>query len=140
MVNILRFLTPKSDVAYVEIDDTARQGFEKMHYHHHSDIPVLDADGHYVGTLSESDIFSVMMRENRFEPEYLENFRVRSIMKKPYDTPVSNRAPIRVLLERVKEQKFVAVTDDRDVFIGIVTRKDVINYFINKYLPCEEQE
>ena len=33
------------------------------------------------------------------------------------------------LLQRVMDQNFVPVIDDRNVFVGIITRKDVIGYF-----------
>ena len=36
------------------------------------------------------------------------------------------------LLERALQQNFVPVTDDRDVFIGIVTRRDIIKYFADR--------
>lgn len=38
------------------------------------------------------------------------------------------------LLERVKENNFVPVIDDRDCFIGLIRRKDVIEYFSKRYL------
>ena len=40
-MNILFFLTPKKDVAYVFDDDTLRQVIEKMEYHKYSCIPML---------------------------------------------------------------------------------------------------
>ena len=36
------------------------------------------------------------------------------------------------LLEKVINQNFVPVIDDRNVFIGIVTRSDIIKYFVDK--------
>ena len=44
----------------------------------------------------------------------------------PIDTAMEN------LLERAKSQNFVPVIDDRSVFIGIVTRGDIIKYFVDK--------
>ena len=32
------------------------------------------------------------------------------------------------LFERITNQNFVPVVDDRNFFVGIITRKDVINY------------
>ena len=39
---------------------------------------------------------------------------------------------METLLERAKSQNFVPVIDDRSVFIGIVTRSDIIKYFVDK--------
>ena len=137
-MNILRFLTPKSSVAYILDDDTLRQGLEKMRARKYSDVPVLDKDGKYVGTLSENDVLWTMMKEDKFDLRSLEGIPVSSAMKSE-QLPVSNLAPMRELLDRVKEHKFVPVVDDRDVFIGIVTRKDVINFYIDRYLGDESE-
>ena len=128
-MNILRFLTPKSSVAYILDDDTLRQGLEKMRARKYSDVPVLDKDGKYVGTLSENDVLWTMMKEDKFDLRSLEGIPVRSAMKSE-QSPVSNLAPMRELLDRVKEHKFVPVVDDRDVFIGIVTRSRIIKHYL----------
>ena len=39
-MNILFFLTPKSDVAFLYDDETLRQALEKMEYHKYSAVPV----------------------------------------------------------------------------------------------------
>ena len=49
-MNILFFLTPKSEVAYVYDTDTVRQVLEKMENHRYSAIPVISKeDGSYIG-------------------------------------------------------------------------------------------
>lgn len=55
-VNILFFLTPKSDVAYIFEDETLRQTLEKMEHRKFSCIPLLSLDGKYKGTISEGDL------------------------------------------------------------------------------------
>ena len=44
-MNILFFLTPKSDVAYVEEDDSLRQVLEKMEHHGYAAGLLLSSDG-----------------------------------------------------------------------------------------------
>jgi predicted transcriptional regulator len=34
------------------------------------------------------------------------------------------------LVEKVMNQNFVPVVDDRNIFIGIVTRRDIMQYFV----------
>ena len=36
------------------------------------------------------------------------------------------------LFEKITNQNFVPVTDDRGIFIGIITRKDIITYLSAK--------
>ena len=55
-MNLLFFLTPKSEVLYVDSHDTVRQVMERMEYHTYQAIPMIDSYGHYVGTITEGDI------------------------------------------------------------------------------------
>ena len=56
-MNILFFLTPKSEVAYVHDTDTLRQVLEKMEHSRYSAVPVIGKkDGRYIGTLTEGDL------------------------------------------------------------------------------------
>ena len=50
-MNILFFLTPKSDVAYIYDSYSLRQVLEKMEYHKYSCIPVISENGKYVEPL-----------------------------------------------------------------------------------------
>ena len=52
-MNILFFLIPKSEVAYIFEDETLRQTLEKMEHRKYSCIPILTMDGKYLGTISE---------------------------------------------------------------------------------------
>lgn len=55
-MNILFFITPKSEIAYIYEDDSIRQALEKMEYHKFSAVPLLTRDGRYVGTITEGDM------------------------------------------------------------------------------------
>ena len=55
-MNILFFLTPKSEVAHIYEDDTVRQALDKMEGFRYSTIPLLSKDGTYVGTITEGDL------------------------------------------------------------------------------------
>ena len=46
--------------------------------------------------------------------------------------PVKVSATAEQLIESAMNQNFVPVVDDRNKFIGIVTRRDIIKYFIEK--------
>lgn len=49
-MNILFFLHPKQEVAYVYDDCTLRQVLETMEHHKYASIPMLNRQGEYVGT------------------------------------------------------------------------------------------
>ena len=63
-MNILFFLTPKSDVAYIFEDETLRQTVEKMEHRKFSCIPILNKEGKYTGTISEGDLLWGIKRLN----------------------------------------------------------------------------
>ena len=44
-MNILFFLTPKCEVAYIYEDETLRQALEKMEYHKYSAVPIISRTG-----------------------------------------------------------------------------------------------
>ncbi len=55
-MNILFFLTPKKDIAYIYENETLRQALEKMENRRYSCIPILSMDGQYIGSISEGDL------------------------------------------------------------------------------------
>lgn len=126
-MNILRFLTPKIKVEYITIDSSVRQGLEKMKYHGYSAIPVIDSDGHYIGTVTEGDFLWALYNDNRPDLKRLEHMELRTIISKNYE-PVGVDATIDEILAHAYNQNFIPVVDDRNVFIGIITRKDIIKY------------
>ena len=54
--NILFFLKPKVEIAYIYDYHTVRQALEIMEYHKYSSIPILSRDGKYVGSITEGDL------------------------------------------------------------------------------------
>lgn len=52
---------------------------------------------------------------------------IRDIIRYGYNPAVRIGVPMHELLERSMNQNFIPVIDDRDMFVGIVTRKDIIN-------------
>ncbi|HJA70766.1 MAG TPA: CBS domain-containing protein, partial [Candidatus Lachnoclostridium stercoravium] len=55
-MNILFFLTPKSEVAFIYEDESLRQALDKMEYHKYSSVPVINRYGRYIGTITEGDM------------------------------------------------------------------------------------
>ena len=135
-MNILAFLRPKSTAAYLYIDNTVRQGIEKMRIYGYTAIPVIDKDGVYCGTVSEGDFLWNMLYNKKFDIKDQEKFFVKDIMRKDWNPAVKINAGMDDLVRRIMEQNFVPVVDDRGVFVGIITRKDIINYL---YIGKEEK-
>ncbi len=127
-MNILFFLTPKSEVAFVRQDDTLYQALEKMERHGYSAVPLLSVDGRYIGTLTDGDVLWGLKGRGFPGRRQMEGISVMEIRRHYDNRPVSAGENMEGLLEKVTVQNFVPVVDDDKIFIGIVTRRDVIQY------------
>ena len=124
-MNIMHFLTPKALVEYIYFESTVRQGLEKMRYHGFSAIPVIDKDGHYKGTVTEGDFLWALYNDQKPDLKKLETTPIASIIHKKY-TAVNAGADMNQILSTATQQNFVPVVEDRNVFIGIITRKAIM--------------
>ena len=134
-MNIFRFIIPKSLVEYITDDSTLRQGFEKMRFHRYVTIPVIDSDGKYVGMLRNDDILEYFLSESSVDLRRAERVTVRDVVDTAYSRPLYHNATMHELFELVKEHNSVPVVDDRGCFIGIVLRRDVMNFLLKHYDP-----
>ena len=131
-MNILSFLIPKSLVEYVTDDQTVRQALEKMRYHRYAAIPVLDKEGRYVGTLRNDDILRYFV-DGGLDFRASERDGLVTLLDGDDSRPVYHSASMNELIEKVKEHNFVPVVDDRGCFIGIIHRRDILNYLLKFY-------
>lgn len=135
-MNAANFLKPKNEVAFLYDDFSLRQGLEKMSYHGYTSIPVLSRSGYYIGSISEGDFLWYIIKGENTEIRQVnikeaEVYTVGDLVKKGKNPPVKITAPFDEIIEKAMDQNFIPVVDDRNFFIGIVTRRDIINYFRN---------
>lgn len=134
-MNILFFLTPKSDVAFIYDDETLRQALEKMEYHKYSAVPIISRTGKYIGTITEGDMLWGIKNQYDLSLRDSEHISVSTIKRRADNTPVYINATMEDLIDKALNQNFVPVVDDQKNFIGIITRKDIISYCYGKI--CE---
>ncbi len=186
-MNILFFLKPKGEVAYIHDYCTLRQVLETMEYHRYSCIPMLNRDGKYVGTITEGDLLwfiksqhnmDIKKAENVFITDFprkncipmlnrdgkyvgtitegdllwfiksqhnmdikkAENVFITDFPRKNDYFAVSADADMEDLLQKAMNQNFVPVVDDMNNFIGIITRKSIIEYCYNQLLELKNMQ
>ena len=129
-MNIIQLLHPKALIDYIYDDTTCRQALEIMGNLGFTAVPVIDHEGRYVRTLSEGDILWFMINNAVGSRRELEAFCVNDISEKRNVEvkPVSVTSTIDEVILMLVNQNFVPVIDDRKVFIGIITRSDVLKY------------
>ena len=138
-MNVLRFLTPKSNVAYIYDDFTLRQTLEKMEFHRYSAIPIINRAGEYVGTLTEGDLLWAVKNQYSLNLKEAENVPITQVPRRMDNEPVTADTSMEELISVALNQNFVPVIDDRGVFIGIVTRKEIMRYFQEVARPRVER-
>lgn len=127
-MNILFFLTPKSMVAHLNDDDTLRQALERMEGAGFSALPILNKKGEYCGTLTEGDMLWALKNLCGMELKQAEKHRIIEIARRKDNVPVNVTTSMYDLIARASEQNFVPVIDDKNAFIGIVTRRSIMRY------------
>ena len=128
MDNILFFLTPKAMCAFVYDDYTIRQALEKMETAGYSALPILTKRGEYRGTLTEGDLLWALKNMCYLDMRQAEARKIMEITRRKDNIPVRVTTTMYDLVQRASTQNFVPVVDDKDAFIGIVTRRSIIKY------------
>ncbi len=136
-MNILFFLTPKVDVAYIYDTFTLRQVLEKMEYHKYSCIPIINENGKYVGTITEGDLLWGLKNRADLNLKSAEDVPITSFKRRADYTPVRIDSDMEDLLDKAMRQNFVPVIDDQKNFIGIVTRRDIMQYICSS---CKKEQ
>lgn len=137
-MNVLFFLTPKNDVAYLYDDYSLRQAIEKMEHYRYSAVPVINREGTYIGTITEGDLLW-HIKEVQLKDLYdAEDIPLKSIKRHWYNEPVNAQSNVEDVIMKSLKQNFVPVIDDNGTFIGIITRKDIMLYCYNEYKNAQE--
>jgi CBS domain-containing protein len=119
-------MKPKAEVIYMCEDETVREAIEIMRKHRFTSIPVLSNEGKYVGTITEGDLLYTLDKMGR---EEIKKIKVSNIKRhRDYDAVNINETML-VLLSRASNENFVPIIDDTNLFLGIVTRKKILDYF-----------
>lgn len=135
MNNILFFLTPKAMCDFLYDDFTMRQALEKMESAGFAALPILNKRGEYRGTLTEGDLLWAVKNMCYMDLRQTEAHRIMEISRRKDNIPVKVTTSMQDLVERATNQNFVPVVDDKDAFIGIITRRSIIKYCQQQLFP-----
>src|SRR5579883_127079 len=110
----------------VRPDDPLRTVFARMRSADVSQLPVIDAGGHVVGLIDESDVLASVLTDTEGAAHAFAR-AVKDVMVTRLET-IPATAPIAELIPLFRKD-FIAIVMDGDQFLGIATRLDLINYF-----------
>ncbi len=139
-MNILFFLTPKASCSYLEEDESLREAMERMENTGYTALPILSKDGAYCGTLTEGDLLRAFRKLCVMDMRQAEKYNIMECAHRRENRAVSVTTDIDDLVSMASEQNFVPVVDDKNAFIGIVTRRAILQYCLERYIQSEKAE
>ena len=132
-MNILLLLTPKNELALLDDSMSIRQALEKMKFHGFSAVPVISKEtGEYLGSISEGNLLWHIIDDDEYNINKLSKQNIKTIIIPDKYKPVNVFAKEDELVKMITAQNFVPIVDDRNVLMGIVTRKKVMDVLTNK--------
>ncbi len=135
-MNVLFFLTPKSKIKCVNETMTIRQVLEIFEHYRYQVLPIISKDGKYIRSISEGDLLYYLKNNINNKIEHFEDFNILEVSNYRSYKSIKIDTDIKTLYELLLAQNFVPVVDDKEIFIGIITRKAILDY-VKKYLKNE---
>lgn len=131
-MNVFQLLTPKSETMYLYEYATMAAAMDQLRVSGYAAVPVIHEDGTYAGTVSEGDFLWAFL-DGKDEDNKGHAAKLSSILQPDRNPAVKIDVDLNSIFSEALNQNFVPVVDDRNMFIGIITRKMVIRYFLDTY-------
>jgi len=128
-MEIRSFLLQKDKVAYLTTSASMKEALELLETCRYSAVPVIDEEGKYIGTLSEGDLLWKLKRTPGMNFDNMDEVPVTDVRKRIYNECVAVDAHMEDMLTLAADQNFVPVVDGDRVFLGLIRRKDIIEYY-----------
>lgn len=128
-MNVIGMMKPKYSTTYLEEDDTLREGLDIMKKSGYTAVPVINREGRYVGAVKEGDFLWQILEHGEV---VLDSMKIKDIIKKGWNLAATDEEDADALIRRAMSQNFVPVVDDRKCYIGLITRRDIIQSIMNK--------
>lgn len=123
------FLTLKSDVKFLYDDMSIREGLGLLQKSGYHAIPLISRSGEYIGTVTEGDfLWFTMEKRQLIGGPATAHLHMRDMPRVCDNKAVNADVRMDDLLGRAVQQNFVPVVDGRNIFVGIVTRKRIMDY------------
>ncbi|KAB2338350.1 CBS domain-containing protein [Cytobacillus depressus] len=120
-------LIPRFSSYTIDQEASIQSALETLEKHLIDGLPVLDGD-HYVGLITRYTIYETFFTAGKSKEEYLQNTKVKDIATHKEKYLKGNEIFEKTLLN-LKDFPLLAVLDEKQKFLGIVTRFDVLAQF-----------
>ena len=130
--NIFFFLQNKKNTQYLYGNLSFAEALSLFRDAGYTATPVIDYQGHYLGSITEGDFLYYIADHPDLCHEDVLELEISEIVRKDFMPAVSSSVSMNELFQQSLEQNYVPVVDDRNIFIGIVTRKTIISYLMKE--------
>ncbi|PKL01400.1 MAG: CBS domain-containing protein [Tenericutes bacterium HGW-Tenericutes-1] len=128
-MDISAFLKPMNEVILIYDDQSIHDALETMEKSRYTSIPIISRDGRYVGTLTEGDLLWEIKNTAQFNIKKAEKILVGQMHRLRDYESIHISENIDQLIIKASNENFVPVINDSGLFVGIVTRKTLLDYF-----------
>lgn len=128
-MNVIGMLKPKYSTTYLEAEDSLREGLAIMRESRYTAVPVINERGEYIGTVTEGDFLWQILD---CEEKVLDEKKVKDIIKEGWNSAAVDSVEDAELIQMTLQQNFVPMVDDRNCYMGIITRRDFIQNILQK--------
>ncbi len=132
-MNILYCLTPKSEVDFIYDDASLNKAIQIFEKNNFFILPLINKKGRFIGTISTADILGCIKENFDLSIKASAEFPVRSVKRiKEYKAVNGGTTSMEEIVDVALDQNFIPVVDDDYNFIGIITRKTIMNWMYSK--------
>ena len=133
-MNILFWLTPKSEVDYVYDDYSLFKAIQKFDEHNYLVLPYINKKGRYLGTITATDLLGCIRENFDLSVKESADFPIKNVKRiREYKAVNGGTTSMEEIVAVALDQNFVPVVDDDNNFIGIITRKSIMNWMRDQY-------
>ena len=121
-------------VAILQEDHTLEHAMLVLTNVRYSLIPVLNRENKIVGLVSLAMILHKITGVEQIQMNQLGKYKVRDVMRTEFPV-IQENTQIEDVLNELVDESFLCISNDEGVFLGIVTRKEVlkrINYMVHQ--------
>ena len=128
--NVFFFLTMKKDVTFFYDDLNLEEGLCLMRKHGYTAIPVINTKGEYIGTINEGDFLWYFIDHPETTYETIKSTPIKDLIRPDFTPAMMIDATVEELFDQSLKQNFVPIVDDRNIFMGIVTRRRLLQHLM----------